>query len=615
MERESFEDAEVAALLNAGFVAVKVDREERPDIDAVYMSVCEALTGQGGWPLTVVMTPEQEPFFAATYLPKESRGGYRGLTELLPAILDLWKSKRDAVRRRGAGIAALLREQAAQSPPAESPSKALLRDAAREIGEEFDERYGGFSPAPKFPMPHIILFLMEYARRSGEAEPARQAEETLAHMYAGGLFDHIGGGFARYSTDKKWLAPHFEKMLYDNALLAMAYLQGYADAGTPAFRYAAEETLAFALRELRGRDGGFYCSEDADSEGEEGKFYLFTPDELTALLGERDGKAFCAYYGITAGGNFEGKSIPNLLGHGGAPMPDAAMLELRERVFRYRSARVPPATDDKQLTAWNALMIAALARAYVVLGERKYLDAAVSAQQNIEKRLARPDGGLYVRYRDGRADHDGQLSDYAFYGWALTELYAACFDAAYLSRAAELAGRMAEGFGSAESGFYSVCAEGAPLIARQKDVYDGALPSGNSAAALLLERLWRLTGEPAWRGAAERQLSFVAAHAARGKAGHCFGLLAVIEEVYPKAELIVVSREEGDWLSAARLSQSAKKGLAVLVKTPANEPALIKTAPFAAAYPYPQEGAAYYVCENTACKAPVYSLAEAERLL
>lgn len=617
MERESFEDDEVAALLNAGFVCIKVDREERPDIDTIYMTVCQAFTGQGGWPLTIVMTPEQKPFFAATYLPKQSRGPHTGMMELLPALKALWEDDRDRVEQQGEATAHFLKEQAQFTLPPHVPHKDLISSAVRQLSKSFDAQYGGFSPAPKFPMAHTLLLLLRHARLEGGENSLRQAEATLLHMYRGGLFDHIGGGFSRYSTDRRWLVPHFEKMLYDNALLILAYLEGYAQTGKDTFRYAAEQTLAYALRELQDQNGGFYCGQDADSEGVEGKYYVFTPQQLNEVLPPVENGQFCKWFGITQKGNFEGGSIPNLLHHTQTEVPDAQMQALRVRVFGYRQQRIPPATDDKLLTAWNALMIAACAKAHRVLGDENYLEAAQAAQACVERYLTTPEGDLFVRYRDGRADHAGQLADYAFYGWALLELYASSFNATLLTRAAWLARRMIELFWDEENGgFYVYSSLGEQLISRPKEVYDGAMPSGNSAAALLLLRLWRLTGEVYWREYADRQLAFFCAHAAQAPSGHCFGLLAAAESVYPSAELVCVSSDEQNWADVIPAVERAKNPhIAVLMKTPANAAQLHELAPFTQEYPYPKEGTAYYLCKNGACQAPVHDLDALKALL
>ncbi len=601
MERESFEDEEVAALLNDGFVSIKVDREERPDIDTVYMTVCQAFTGQGGWPLTIVMTPLQKPFFAATYLPKETNGPFRGMMDLLPALLELWRDERERVVKQGEATTRFLLEQEQSRPRQKSPDEALIRSAAQQLKSSFDPQYGGFSKAPKFPMPHMLLLLLRYAQQTGDNPSLKMAEETLAHMYRGGIFDHIGGGFSRYSTDRKWLVPHFEKMLYDNALLLWAYSEAFAQTQNPLYRYVARRIVAYATRELCDKTGGFYCGQDADSEGVEGKYYVFTPEEAdTALPGH--GEDICSWLGITKGGNFEGGSIPNLLHHKDTPIPDAARQMDMERLFAYRRERVPPATDDKILTAWNALMIMALARAYRALGGREHLDAALGAMKCIDTYLIKLNGELFVRYRDGRADHDGQLADYAFYGLALLELYAVSADAPLLKRAAQIARRMLDLFGDEQSGLFAYSSQAEQLISRPKEAYDGAMPSGNSAAAMLLTRLSRLTGEPFFMEQSRRQLEFTASHAAEAPMGHCFGLLAVAEYVYPGAELVIVTKEEQDW---PELLRQIPQHVAVLVKTPSSVETLNEVAPFTASYPFPEEGTAYYVCKNGACQAPV----------
>ena len=615
MERESFEDDEVAALLNEGFVCIKVDREERPDIDSVYMDVCQAFTGQGGWPLTIVMTPSQKPFFAATYIPKEQRGAYPGMLSLLPALLELWRTDRARAEKQGEAAANFLLEQAQSTPRAHTPDEGLIRGAALQLGRSFDAQYGGFSGAPKFPMAHMLLLLLRYARQTGEQSALKMAEETLVHMYRGGMFDHIGGGFSRYSTDRRWLVPHFEKMLYDNALLLWAYTEAFADTGKELYGFIAKRIISYVLRELRGDTGGFFCGQDADSEGVEGKYYLFTPDEIDIVL-PGYGRPISEYFGITEAGNFEGGSIPNLLHHKQTVIPDAETQAQTEQLLAYRETRVKPATDDKLLTAWNSLMITALCKAYRAFGEEAYLAAAQKAQACIETYLTKPNGDLFVRYRDGRADHDGQLADYAFYGVALLELYAATADVSFLARAASIARRMLALFGDeADGGLFAYSAEGERLISRPKETYDGAMPSGNSAASMLLVRLSRLTADPYFMEQARRQLDFAASHAAEAPTGHCFALLAVAEYVSPGAELVVVGRDEHAWNSELRTIISVNADTAVLVKTPSAAEALDSLAPFTSAYPFPDRGTAYYVCKNGACQAPVFDINACKALL
>lgn len=611
MERESFEDGEVAALLNRAFIAVKVDREERPDVDAVYMEVCQALTGSGGWPLTILMSPDQKPFWAGTYLPKHSRYGQPGLMELLGRVEALWRSDREHLLQAGDEITAHIAAQKHTS--AVQPDKGLLRKAAGLFRRSFDEKNGGFGGAPKFPTPHNLLFLMEYARLESDPDALRMAETTLTQMARGGLFDQVGGGFSRYSTDDRWLAPHFEKMLYDNALLAYAYLEAFERTGRTYYRTTAEWTLGYVLRELTGPQGEFYCGQDADSGGEEGKFYLLTPGEVQQVLGIRDSDLFCGWYGITAQGNFEGKSIPNLLENADYEHEPPELFGMRDQLYAYRLTRTQLHKDDKVLTSWNALAVAALAKAYRTLGEPEYLFAARRARAFIQANLTAPDGRLWLRWREGEAAHAGQLDDYAFYAWALLELYAADFDVSCLAEAAQLAEQMQNHFWDEEhGGFFLTAGDAERLIARPKEFYDGAMPSGNSAAGLALVRLWKLTGETRWRELADRQLEMLAGHAQDYPAGHSFALLAFGEMLYPSRELVCATAEG---VPGTLRELTARHRLHTLVKSRENADALADAAPFTAPYPVPETGATYYLCQKGACTAPVYGLEELEQLL
>lgn len=608
MERESFEDREVADALNRDWVAVKVDREERPDIDAVYMTACQALTGSGGWPLTILMTPDQEPFWAGTYLPKHSRYGQPGLLELLERAAELWRTRREELLRAGNQLTACL----AVRPAAESaaPDRGLLQKAAALFRRTFDEAHGGFGGAPKFPTPHNLLFLLRFGQAEDNAQALRMAETTLTQMARGGIFDQIGGGFARYSTDERWLAPHFEKMLYDNALMAYTYLDAFVQTGREFYRRTARRTLDYVLRELTGPEGEFYCGQDADSDGEEGKYYLFTPEEVERVLGRESGARLCQWYDVTSEGNFEGKSIPNLLENRAYEWEPPELDTLRHRLYEYRLGRVSLHRDSKVLTAWNALMIAALAKAYRVLGEHRYLNAAHRAAAFLREHLTQSGGGLWLRWREGEAANEGQLDDYAFYAWALLELYAAGFDASHLREAVRLAEEMEQRFRDRENGGFYLTAEGAErLITRPKEVYDGAIPSGNSVAGLVLVRLWKLTGEPRWQEAAHRQMCFLAGSAAEYPTGYSFGLLALAEALYPSRELVCVTAEgvpEG-------LRELAERWqLNVLVKTRDNGEELPA---FAGAYPLPERGTVFYLCRNGACSRPVTSLEALEKRL
>lgn len=608
MERESFEQEEVAVALNRDWIAIKVDREERPDIDAVYLSVCQALTGSGGWPLTILMTPDQKPFWAGTYLPRHSRYGQPGLMELLESAAQVWRTRREVLFETGDKIAAYLAAQV--SAQSVEPDRALLRRAADQFRRAFDPEYGGFGGAPKFPTPHNLLFLLEYGRLEGEKKDVAMVETTLTQMARGGLFDQIGGGFSRYSTDEEWLAPHFEKMLYDNALLAYTYLEAYVRTGRPFYREVARRTLDYVLRELTGPEGEFYCGQDADSDGEEGKYYLFTPEEVERVLGPENGARLCRWYDITSSGNFEGKSIPNLLHNREYDEEHPELDDLRQRLYEYRRGRVKLHRDDKVLTAWNALMIAALAKAYRVLGEHRYWNAAQRGGAFLHSHLTRSDGGLWLRWREGEAANDGQLDDYAFSVWALLELYAAGFYAPCLGEAIRLAEEMLRRFADRENGGFYLTAEGAErLITRPKEVYDGAMPSGNSMAGLVLLRLWKLTGDPHWQEAAHRQLCFLAGCAAEYPMGHSFALLALAGALYPSRELVCATAEG---IPEGLTELAERHRLEVLVKTRENGARLPD---FAAAYPVPPDGAAFYLCRGGACERPVYCLEELERLL
>lgn len=601
MAHESFEDDEVASLLNQHFVSIKVDREERPDIDSVYMSVCQAATGSGGWPLTIFMTPEQKPFFAATYLPKKGNFMQYGLIDLLERIALLWKNDREDLLSAGDLITGELN----QRRPSEKtvPHRSLARLACEKFCRRFDSKWGGFGMPPKFPTPHNLLFLMRYGQLEQQEEALRMVEATLDAMDRGGIHDHIGGGFSRYSTDGAWLVPHFEKMLYDNALLILAYLNAYRITGNARYADTVRRTADYVLRELTGREGGFFCGQDADSDGVEGKYYVFTPEEIKSVLGERDGTEFCRLYGITPSGNFGGKSIPNRIGQtdAGWSREDVRL----KKLYNYRLRRVKLHTDDKILLSWNGWMITALARAGQVLGEERYLNAAITAYRFIRSKMTDQQDHLYLRYRDGDAAHSGQLDDYAVLALASLELHRVTFETEYLQEAIHRATQMTSLFEDREHGGYFMTAANAEqLITRPKETYDGAIPSGNSVAAMVLQTLASLTGEPQWQEAANKQLCFLAQDIGAYPLGHSFGLLAMMDALYPHRELVCASRSGLPTELACFLKRAAADNLQILVKTAENADALSQCAPFTLDYPIPEQGAVYYLCENGACKAP-----------
>jgi uncharacterized protein YyaL (SSP411 family) len=608
MERESFEDSEIAQILNQSFVAVKVDREERGDIDTVYMAVCQAITGQGGWPMTIVMTPEKKPFFAATYLPKRTGYGTIGLSELLGEITRQWQSNPQDMLNAAEQISSFLKEQVPKNSGRTTPSQELVDDAVLWFSKHFDRQNGGFSQAPKFPSPHNLLFLLHCYEFHQDETALSLTEKTLQQMYRGGIFDHVGGGFSRYSTDDKWLIPHFEKMLYDNALLALTYAEAFRLTRKELYGKVAEATLSYVLRELTHEDGGFYCGQDADSDGVEGKYYVFSKEEIENILKE-DAEAFNRWFGITSSGNFEGKNLPNLLGNDDFCKSNEKMDKLCQTLYEYRLHRTQLHKDDKILTGWNSLMIAAMARTSQILNEPRYLDAAKKAQAFVSCRLLDIGGRLHVRWRDGEAKGEGLLDDYAFYCWSLLELYAATLDVYYLAEGVRIAELMLRYFFDEKNGgFYLNASDAETLIIRPKELYDGAMPSGNSVAALVLEKLFKLTGDVKWQKYSKRQLGFLLENMDVYPAGYSFSLLAVMDNLYPSRELICVSNEAESLKSVLTLlGKSTPANINVLFKTSDNEELLKAIAPFTANYPIPKSGTAYYLCQDGTCSPPVYN--------
>src|ERR687895_428835 len=499
MERESFEDEETARLMNELFVCVKLDREERPDLDAIYMEACQAMTGSGGWPLNAFLTPEQVPFYAGTYFPPQPRMGMPSWRQVLEAVAHAWQEKRDEIRAGGSRVAERLRGGALLRPSSEPLQSAALDAAGAGLRSSYDAAKGGFGSAPKFPPASALEFLL----RRGEAGSTRlgrvrtegsleMTSHTLRAMASGGMYDQVGGGFSRYSVDPYWLVPHFEKMLYDNALLARAYLHGWQVTGEPLFRDVVEETLDWALREMSAPEGGFYSALDADSEGVEGKFYVWSVDELRAALeGEPDVDEAIAWFGATDRGNFEGSNIP-VRGPGAPERLD----DWRRRLYEVRSQRVWPGLDDKRLTSWNALMISALAEAGAVLERDDYLEAARACARFVLEELRDGEGRLLRSWKDGRARLNAYLEDHAFLLEALISLYEASFEPEWFAATRELADTMVERFADDENGgFFETSADHEKLLARRKDLEDNPIPAGNSSAAYGLLRLAALTGE------------------------------------------------------------------------------------------------------------------------
>jgi len=507
MARESFMDSEVAAALNRDYVAVKVDREERPDVDHVYMNVCQMLTGSGGWPLTVIMTPEKKPFFAGTYYPKESRFGLPGVLDILKTIQNAWATDEKALRDQADRVYAALKETGGRKTASDSVRETgnleIMERAYRHLSESFDEEHGGFGGAPKFPTPHTLLFLLRYWKRTGQRRALEMVEKTLTCANAGGIYDHVGFGFYRYSTDARWLVPHFEKMLYDQAMMIMAYTELWLCTKKNAYKDVVYEIASFLDVEMKSPDAAFWSAIDAESEGEEGRFYVWTPAEVVEALGAKDGQAYCRAFDITVEGNFHGKSIPNLVqSRDRIGATREAFSKNRRKLYFERAKRPRPGVDDKVLTSWNALCIAALAKAGRAFHDPALVETASAALNFIEQKLVR-DGTPFARYRDGETAYRGYLDDHAFLIWAYIEMREATQDPRYLRAAAALARRMIASFWDPEGrGFFVTGQDSEELIVRPKETWDGAIPSGNSVAVMDLLRLYHLLDEEEFRDTA-----------------------------------------------------------------------------------------------------------------
>ncbi len=626
MERESFESHEIASILNSGYVPIKVDREERPDIDHVYMTVCQALTGSGGWPLTVILTPDGRPFLAGTYFPPEARFDRPGLKEVLYQVLSAWEGQRERVESVAGQIVEAVRGEYVGTP-GERPDVSLLTNGFEHLQQRFDEEYGGFGTAPKFPTPHQLTFLLRYWKRTGDGRALDMVERTLRWIRRGGIYDQLGFGAHRYSTDREWLVPHFEKMLYDQALLMLAYAEAHQATGDALYASVVMEIATYVARDLTSPEGAFYSAEDADSEGEEGKFYVWSYAEIKDALGAEEAALFARAYGVeekgnwidpAAGGHLTGTNILHLTEDplalardtGLEPVELARRLEAdRVKLLETRSRRVRPLRDDKVLTAWNGLMIAALAKASVPLGEPRLAQAAARAAAFIETHLLREDGRLLARWREGEAAHPAYLDDYAFLAWGSLELYEATFDPGHLERALALVEDMERLFwDEKEGGFFFTGSDSEPLLARTKEIYDGALPSGNSVAVLVLLRLARMTGRSQLERRADETVRAFGGSVSRLPGAHTQLLGALDFAFGPTREVVVAgarnAAETRALLDAAR-GRFAPRTVFLLRESGDAGAAIAKLAPFTAGQGPVGGKAAAYVCENFACKAPV----------
>ena len=532
MNRESFQDEEVAEILNEYYIPIKVDREERPDLDKVYITFAEALTGSAGWPLNLILTPEKKPFFAGTYFPKETRNRMIGLVDLLSQIKEVWQDDSDRIIGESNRILAEV-DRIYNSYNKGELDKDILIKTKNELKDTFDKNNGGFSYRPKFPLPQYILFLLEYGEKTNDDSAMEMAKFTLDNMYKGGIFDHIGFGFYRYSVDEKWLVPHFEKMLYDNALLGIAYTMAYEKTKNPLYKEITEKIFEFVIRDLTSEEGGFYSALDAETEGEEGKFYIFTKEEIVDLLGDEYGEFYCNYYDITEEGNFEGKNIPNLIDKDLNNINDIDKTKLesiRDIVFQYRDKRIKPHRDEKILTSWNGLFIAALAYGGKVFGNETYINNAKRAADFIIMNSIDENGNLLSTHINGESYNYGFLEDYAFFIFGLLKLYEVTEDEVYLGISKKLNEDMLKLFWDNANGglyYYSYISE--ELILKPKDIYDGAIPSGNSIALLNLAKLYENTKDKNIHEKYKCILKVFANNINRNPVVYMYSILALIE--------------------------------------------------------------------------------------
>jgi hypothetical protein len=631
MAHESFEDPEVARLMNEAFVCIKVDREERPDLDGLYMEVCQMMTGSGGWPLNLILTPDKKPFFAATYIPKRARGGRIGMTELIPRIVEAWNTRREDVLKAAENVLSVMK-QWASIEPGKGWDEALTKEAYNQLLRGFDGRFGGFGQSPKFPTPHNLLFLLRHWRRTGESKALEMVERTLDALHMGGIHDHVGFGFHRYSTDRMWHLPHFEKMLYDQALIAMAYTEAYRATKKEVYAKVAQGIFQYVLRDMTDPQGGFYCAEDADSDGMEGRFYLWSEDEIRAALPEREAEMAIKVFNVLKDGNYMeeatgGRTGLNVLDIR-RPLGETAqffgmdewellqnMDVIREKLFQQRSNRKRPHLDDKVLSDWNGLMIAAMAKGARAFGDDTLREAAERAVEFILGSMRGPQGELLHQWRRGEAGVGGMLDDYAFLTWALIELYETSFRVDHLEMALELHQRMMDEFWDEErGGFFLTSNRQEATLVRRKEIYDGAVPSGNSVAMYNLIRLARITG----RGELE-DLSFRTGEAfceiiKRAPMGHTMAMVA-LETLLAEGCEMVVAGELGDPRTKEMFREISSRYLpfTVCLHRPIQQEEasrIIKIAPLCEPYLPRGEGPTAYICKGMSCQSPVTELDE-----
>lgn len=620
MAHESFEDQQVADILNEHFISIKVDREERPDIDSMYMSVCQMMTGQGGWPLNVFVTPDQKPFYAGTYFPKRSAYGRPGFIEALTQLLDAYHNDRDHIESLAEKATNNLRIKAAGQTE-NTLTQESIHKAYYQLMSSFDTLYGGFGSAPKFPAPHMLSFLMRYFEWTGQENALYAVTKTLNGMANGGIYDHIGSGFTRYSTDEKWLVPHFEKMLYDNALLIDAYTEAYQITQHPEYEKLVQDLIQFIKRDMMNRDGSFYSAIDADSEGKEGQYYVWTKEEIMTHLGDDLGTLFCAVYHITEEGNFEGQNIPHTISTSFDDIKAAYSIDdktlhsklqsARHILLTVRQQRPAPLIDDKVLTSWNALMISALAKAGSVFHKKEAIRMAKQAMSFLETHLVQQER-LMVRYREGDVKHLGFIEDYAHMLTAYMSLYEATFDLDWLTKARAVAENMFELFWDEQiGGFFFSGSDAEALIVREKEVYDGAMPSGNSTALQQLLKLSRMIGRQDWIETLEKMFSAFYVDVSSYPSGHTAFLQGLLSQYAVKREIIILGKK-GDPQKEQLLQALQKRFMPFdIILTAETGQELARLAPFAKDYKTINDSTTVYICENYSCRQPITNLDEA----
>ena len=625
MAHESFEDEQVAQLLNENYISIKVDREELPEIDHVYMSVCQAMTGKGGWPLTIIMTPSKEPFFAGTYFSKTGRFGRPGMLELLPSISDAWKNKREDLLISAKKVNSFLMESN-KKEIGEDLDQSVLENAYAQFVSKYDKINGGFSTQPKFPSAHNLIYLLRYHYMNGDTTSLMMVENTLQKMRLGGIFDQIGYGFHRYSTDKEWLVPHFEKMLYDQAMLTMAYTEAYQITQNQLYQNISEEILTYVDRDMTDKRGGFYSAEDADSEGEEGLFYLWTLQELQKITSKDDFSFLTDLYSLDSSGNFKdeatrqftGKNIFHLKNLINDKSKSKQIKEINNNLFNIRKKRIHPLKDNKILTDWNGLMIVAYAKAGIAFNNKSFINTAEKSTQFILNNLTDNNGRLIKRYRNGVSGLDAHLDDYAFMIWGLLELYEATFKPSYLSEAISLNRIMVDEFWSDEGGFYLGSDKSEQLIVRSLTGYDGAIPSGNAIAAYNLLKLTRLTGEEKWAEMAQKLFKVFSNDIKNTPIGYTSTLSAFMFELSKPKEIIVVGSGSNLETQAALTLLRSKyipNKVMLFKDTDDKIQSLTPLAKWTSNHQMINNKTTYYICEDFSCKLPTNDIEIALKLI